>query len=174
MNKYVSRITSSARGEVFNPLIWPFLWVTFVYGVGFACILPFTDAFGTSSLYVSMQDVGEHIPILWGVVAVVNIVMGLSFLLFNIPPFGKISGIIGAMVWLYASIAYAFDSNWLVLLAVSGPNGFFWVWQYFKLAVFDKEDRKDKATMKAYDDGEYDDNNGGKQLRLDNRGVDPQ
>src|SRR5687768_332443 len=113
MNKYFSRITSSARGEVFNPLLWPFLLATFAYGVGFAFVLPFTDAAGTSSLYVSMSQIGSYIPMIWGIAAVLNIVGGLTFLLFNIPPFGKATGLVGFTLWSFAAMCYILTGDWL-------------------------------------------------------------
>lgn len=176
-NKYLSRITSSARGEVFNPLIWPFLFTTFVYGVGFGLILPFTDMAGGSSLYTAMHEVGPQIPALWGAVALLTILGGTTFLLFNIPPFGKVSGLVGFMVWLFAGICYGLRDDWLVMFAVAAPNMWFWFWQYLSLSLFRNEDRLDKRTMKRYDAGEYDDEQHpeqGKIDREDNRGRDVQ
>lgn len=170
----MSRVTSSARGERFNPLIWPFLLSTFAYGIGFAFILPFTSDAGHSSLYNSMSDVGSGIPNIWGAVAIFTIIGGLGFLMFNISPFGKVSGLLGFMVWLFAAWCYILTGEWLVLFSVAIPNMWFWLWQYLSLSVFTGQDTLDKRTMQRYDDGEYDDDNGGRNLRETNRGVDEQ
>jgi hypothetical protein len=174
MNKYISRLTSSARGEVFNPLTWPFLLATFAYGVGFSIFYPYTDALGTSSAFTAMYNINPAFPQVWGIMAVLTIVLGITFLLFNIPPFGKVSGLVGFALWLFVAICYAINGDWLVMLSVSLPNMWFWIWQYLSLSLFRREDAEDKQTMADYDAGGYDDNNGGKALRESNRGVDRQ
>lgn len=177
MNKYLSRATSSARSKPFNPLIWPFLFATFVYGIGFAVVLPFTTFGGASSLYSTMTKVYSNAPIIWGWVALATIVGGITFLLFNIPPFGKISGLIGFMLWLFGAICYGIEGNWIVLLCVTVPNMWFWFWQYLSLSSFRREDAADRRTMRRYDSGGYDDEQHpeqGKIDREDNRGVDVQ
>lgn len=175
MNKYVSRLTSSARGEAFNPLIWPLLFSTFAYGVGFALIFPLTRYTSESSLYTSMLYIDKNVPAIWGAIALVNIAGGLTFLLFNIPPFGKVSGLVGFMLWVFAGLCYSLDGEWLVLFAVAVPNMWFWFWQYLSLSLFRREDALDKRTMQRYDAGEYDDKKHPEQSRIereDNRGVD--
>ena len=103
-----------------------------------------------------------------------TVVIGFTFLLYNIPKAGKTSGWFGFMVWLFASLAWTLTGGWFVALAVGVPNMWFWIWQYFELAHFRHEDIQDEETMVAYDAGEYDDDNGGKELRETNRGVDLQ
>lgn len=168
------RLTHSARGETFNPLIWPSLFCTFAYGVGFAILLPLGIPVGTSSLYVSMAQIGTQLPVIWGSICIVTIFGGLFFLLFNKPPLGKFSGLLGFMVWCWAGFCYVLTGNWLVLAAVVFPNMWFWFWQYLTLTVFRHQDIKDEETIRAYNDGKYDDGNGGRQRRLNNRGVDRQ
>jgi hypothetical protein len=94
--------------------------------------------------------------------------------MFNIPPAGKISGLIGFMLWVFASFCYILTGGWLLLFSVALPNAYFWVWQYLSLSLFRREDAEDKATMDVYDTGGYDDNNGGRAERLRNRGRDLQ
>jgi hypothetical protein len=177
MRRYLKRITQSARGEIFNPLLWPFLFSTLVYGVGFALVLPFTGGLGGSSLYTAMVALHPIIPIIWGYTAIFTILGGATFLLFNIPPFGKVSGLIGFMVWTFAAFCYILSGDWLVLLAVTAPNMWFWFWQYLSLSLFRREDELDRKTMVRYDRGEYDDElhpKQGKIDREDNRGKDAQ
>jgi hypothetical protein len=171
--KYLSRISSSQRGRAFNPLIWPFLISTFAYGTGFAF---FTDSstISKSSLYLAMRDINPVAPYIWGGIALATIVMGITFLLYNIPPAGKASGLIGFMLWVFASFCWGFDNGWLLIFSIAVPNLYFWFWQYLSLSEFRREDAEDKNTMIAYDAGEYDDDNGGKNLRESNRGVDRQ
>jgi hypothetical protein len=156
LHKYFSRLTSSARGEMFNPLIWPFLISTFAYGLGFAIFLPLTNMGGESSLFDAMNRIDPIAPVAWGIVALLTIIMGLSFLMFNIPPFGKVSGLVGFGLWEFAAACYAFNGDWLTLVAVTVPNMIFWFWQYLSLSRFRAEDAEDKETMEDFDDGAYD------------------
>jgi hypothetical protein len=125
-----------------------------------------------------MVSIHSIIPILWGAVAVLVIIVGLTFLLFNIPPAGKISGLVGFALWVFASFCYILTGGWLLLFAVALPNACFWVWQYLSLSLFRREDAEDRATMAAYEAGEYDDEEEtlqhGIDQRADNRGVDRQ
>lgn len=154
MKRYRSRVSSSARGELFNPLIYPFLFSTLSYGIGFL-FLAGSDAVGLSSLHVAMYSIATWFPILWGAIAILTIVGGLTFLLFNIPPFGKITGLIGFMLWLFAGVVYALTGGWLTLFSVAMPNMFFWIWQYLSLSLFRREDAEDVASMKRYRAGDY-------------------
>jgi hypothetical protein len=175
-NKYVSRVTSSSRGELFNPLVWPFLLSTLAYGVGFSLFF-WTNAVRESSLHAAMISLGPHIPIVWGAVALFTIVIGLTFLLYNLPPAGKFSGIMGFMVWVFATICWAFSGGWLLIASVAIPNMWFWIWQYLSLTKFRLEEREDRETMREYDAGEYDDELNPKDSKIDrdnNRGRDVQ
>lgn len=176
MNKYLSRLTSSERGETFNPLTYPFLIATLAYGVGFSC---FAWAAGVkaSSLFTAMASIGAFIPYVWGALCVVVIIVGLTFLLFNIPPAGKVSGLAGFMLWVFAAFCWALTGGYLLLFAVALPNMWFWIWQYLSLSLFRREEAEDKATMRIYDRGGYDDKTNpkdAKTARQANRGVDKQ
>jgi hypothetical protein len=176
MNKYLSRLTSSQRGEKFNPLIWPFFISTFAYGIGFAALFNF-DGVGKSSLYQAMVTIHPYIPFAWGAVAVLTIIVGFTFLLFNIPPAGKLSGLVGFMVWVFAAFCWGLDGNWLLIFSVALSNMYFWIWQYLSLSVFRREDAADLETMVQYDAGNYDDElnpKDSKVARDDNRGRDRQ
>lgn len=176
MNKYLSRLTSSARGEQFNPLTYPFLGATMAYGLGF---FVFSGAEGVqaSSLYQAMLVVAPFMPHIWGGLCVLTIVVGITFLLFNIPPAGKASGLVGFMLWVFAAFCWGLTGGWLLLFSVAVPNMWFWIWQYLSLSDFRREDANDADTMSAYDAGRYDDKlnpEDAKVAREDNRGRDVQ
>lgn len=161
---------------MFNPLIYPFLFATLVYGIGFAIAIPL-GVVGDSSLLTAMTQIGPHISMLWGWTAIVTIFGGMTFLMFNIPPFGKVSGLVGFMLWGFAGMCYALTGAWLALFAVAIPNMFFWFWQYLSLSKFRAEDSRDRKTMKNYDTGQYDDELNPKDGKIDrdnNRGRDVQ
>lgn len=176
MNKYISRVTSSARGERFNPLTYPFFLATFLYGVifvGFA----WNEGVANFSLFSIMASIHVWVPYAWGIVAILTIIMGATFLMFDKPPAGKASGLIGFMIWLFAVLCWATAGSWLLAITVAGPNAYFWFWQYLSLSFFRREDAEDKVTMDAYNRGEYDDEENPKDSRIArkaNRGKDLQ
>lgn len=100
--------------------------------------------------------------------------MGLAFLLFDLPFAGRLSGLIGFMLWVFAGFCWWLTDGQFLVFAVALPNLWFWIWQYFSLSRFKTEDAEDIASMKDYDEGRYDDDNGGRELRETNRGVDEQ
>lgn len=164
------RMTRSARGEFFNPLIYPFLIVTLAYGVGFT-VFRKTEAVAASSLFEAMHSIDPVITLIWGVLAVAIILVGMYVLIFDKPPIGKLNCFIAWMLWFFAGVVYVLVGGWLTLFAVVVPSLYFWTWQYFSLAKFRAEDILDSDSMDEYDDGQYDSRFGGKRRRLDNRGV---
>lgn len=166
-----TRLTRSARGEFFNPLIYPFLLTTFAYGVGFV-VFRFSAAVRESSLYIAMYTIDPLIPLVWGAMALLVITIGMYVLIFDKPPIGKANCFVAWMLWLFAGIVYILTGGWLALFSVAAPSLMFWTWQYFSLAKFRQQDVLDSDAMAAYDDGEFDSRFGGKRRRLDNRGVD--
>lgn len=173
MKKYFSRLTSSARGEVYNPLLWPFLLTTLAYGVGFAWV----PGPGGSSMYQAMISIGPALPFIWGWFAIVTILIGLTFLLFNKPPYGKASGLMGFMLWVFAALCYGFAEAWLPFWAIAIPNMWFWIWQYLSLSLFRRQDKADEQYLKDYESGWYDDKENPEEARASrksNRGKDLQ
>lgn len=150
MNKYMSRITSSARGETFNFLIWPFLLTTVSYGVGFALVYPFFES-QASSLHGVMYDIAPWLPLVWGISCLVVIATGLIFLLFNRPPWGKFSGLLGFVLWSFAAACYGMAMNFVVLFAVAIPQSMFWGWQWINLRRLRDEDIEDEESMEDFD-----------------------
>jgi hypothetical protein len=143
MNKYISRLTSSARGELFNPLIYPSLMMTLIYGIGFV-FLRHTGGVAESSLFTAMTTIGGFIPLAWGIACLLTIVVGIFFLLLNKPPAGRFSGIMGFAVWVFASFCWGLTGGWFLVLALGIPNMWFWIWQYLSLARFNREDADDE------------------------------
>ncbi len=144
MDKYWKRITKSARGETFNPLIYPSLIGTLVYGLGFT-VFSWVDSIHASSLFIAMTSIHAVIPVIWGGIAVATIVVGVIFLLWNKPPAGKLSGLMGFMLWVFAGFCWYLTGAGFVTLAVAVPNIWFWIWQYLSLAAFRREEIEDAA-----------------------------
>lgn len=142
MRKYWLLLTRSHRDELYNPLTYPFLISTLVYGIGFL-FFSSTDDVGKSSLFVAMHSIAPAAPQLWGLVAVATIVLGLVFLLFNKPPYGRYSGLLGFMVWVFACFCWALTGAVLVAFAVGVPNLIFWFWQFLSLSRYHREDVED-------------------------------
>jgi hypothetical protein len=158
MNKYASRLTSSARGESFNVLAWMFLIPTFFCGLALAVGVPLGMG-GAAEIMSAALSVPpfDYSEIIWGVIAMLNIVIGATFLLFNFPPFGRASGIVGFMLWIWAAIWFFNSGLYLLVGILCLPQACFWIWQYFTLSRFRREDATDKQTMVNYDEGLYDD-----------------
>lgn len=146
MNKYIARTTRSARGELFNPLIYPFLLATSAYGLGFG-FLTNTAGVHESSLFMAMTSIGASVPVIWGIIAVLIIIVGFTFLLFNLPPAGKLSGLAGFMLWVFATFCWGLTGGWLLIFAIGVPNMWFWFWQYLSLARFRQEDIVDDKRL---------------------------
>ena len=125
-----------------------------------------------STLFIAFEALSPSLPLLWGTLAIIVILIGVYVLVFDKPPIGKANCFVAWMLWLFAAIVYVMTSAWLVLFTVAIPGLIFWTWQYFSLAKFRQQDVVDSDSMLAYDDGKYDSRFGGKRRRLDNRGVD--
>lgn len=125
MNKYVNRV----RSKVLHALVWPFLAATIAYGIGFTA---FNSASGVtaSSLYHAMFSMHPALPVVWGAVALVAIILVMVYLALEVRWANKVSSLLGSMVWIFASFCYILTGGWLLLFAVSLPNLYFWVWEY--------------------------------------------
>lgn len=177
MNKYISRLTSSSRGEPFNKLAWLFLLPTFFVGLALSVGIPMGLGGIAEMMAASLNNTISHGAVTWGVIAMFNIVMGSTFLLFQFPPFGKASGLAGFMLWVWAGLSFAISELYLLVLIICLPQAVFWIWQYLALSRFRGEDKDDAATMKTYNTGGYDNELTPKQSKIDredNRGRDVQ
>lgn len=143
----IKKLTRSARGELFNPLLWPFLLSTLSYGLGFAIVFHFGFDIGTSSLYLAMESLLWFAPIIWGLSCIAVIVMGVTYLLFNVPRYGRISGLIGFSLWFFAGACYVYSGGYLTLFSVVVPNMWFWFWQYLSLSRFRREEVEDNKSL---------------------------
>lgn len=169
-----ARVMRSARGELFNPLIYPFLLATFAYGVGFIKFVC-SDRGTSSSLFAAMFSISPTLTLIWGILAVLVVIVSFYVLVMDRPPIGKANCMMAWMLWMFAGLVYVLTGGWLPLFAVALPSLYFWTWQYFSLSKFRRQDLLDRATMKRYDEGQYDDKlnpKDGKADREDNRGVD--
>lgn len=174
VTSFWTRFTKSARGEFFNPLIYPFILVTFAYGFGFS-FFSHTAAVSSSTLYIAMYSISPLLTMIWGYVAIATILIGVYVLVKDKPPMGKFNCFLAFLLWFFAATVYVLTSGWLTLFAVVVPSLYFWTWQYFSLAKFREQDILDAASIEAYNKGEYDDKSnprGSKIDREDNRGVD--
>ena len=177
MNIYFSRLTSSARGEDFNILSWLFLVPTFVTGL--MMVLTGSLDIGGAAVLMSaaLNVVMPGSAVVWGIIAMFNIIMGATFLLFDFPPSGKISGIFGFMLWIWAGYCLAHAGLYMLVGVLALPQALFWIWQYLTLSRFGLETMLDRQTMVDYNHGDYDDElnpKDGKIARDHNRGRDIQ
>lgn len=116
-----------------NPLLYPFLFQTFVYGLGFSTFF-WWGGVSSSSLFQAMLAVHSFIPVVWGGFAVLATLLAVVlFLTRRAGWFGEVASILGFLVWLFAAIIYAMNGFWLVLLTVTGPALFFWTWYYMRV-----------------------------------------
>lgn len=174
MNKYISRITSSNRGESFNVLSWLFLIPTFLCGVAMLIAEPLSLGGTVGLIFNSLNSAFPLSALGWGFIATMNITLGTLYLLFRFPPIGKTSGIIGFMLWLWAGFWFILSQMYFVALILALPQAVFWIWQYLTLSRFSSEESLDDATMARYNNGEYDDKLNpvdSKRNREQNRGA---
>lgn len=125
MNKYVTNV----QDKVLHTLVWPFLAATTAYGIGFTAFAG-TSGVTASSLFHAMSSMHPSLPFLWGAAALVAIVLVFVYLALEVRWANKVSSLLGAMVWVFASFCYILTGGWLLLFAVSLPNLWFWVWEY--------------------------------------------
>lgn len=110
------------------------------------------DSVAHSSLYTAMVEIDPVIPYVWGTIAIVTIIVGFTFLLFNIPPAGKVSGLAGFMLWVFAGFCWWLTAGEFVVFAVALPNIWFWIWQYLSLSRFKREEKADKEAGIVHED----------------------
>lgn len=133
MTNYVKRLVyiDDAEKIRINPLIWPFFWATYFYGVGFA-LLGNWSGVSKSSLYQSFYELSPGAPLLWGIAAIAAAVSAMILILYRVQPFGSVAAMFGFMVWLFAGIVYAEGGFWLPLITVAIPNAWFWTFYYLR------------------------------------------
>jgi len=123
------------KGRKINLLIYPFLFTTLSYGIGF---LFFGWAAGVekSSLYQAMAAVHGWLPPLWGACALAAVLLAVALITTRRTGFGATAALFGAVVWIFACLTYAIGSFWLLIFSVGIPNLCFWIWYYLRLSYF--------------------------------------
>lgn len=139
MNKYVRRLVyiNDKETKFINPLIYPFLLGTLIYGIGFAFLGDWSGV-ASSSLYQAMLSMHSSIPVAWGIGASMASGFAIILLLRRRGWWGGIASITGWMVWLFAAIVYAMEGYWLVFLTVALVYGYFWVYYYLSIKDFQR------------------------------------
>lgn len=107
------------------PLVFMFLLTSFAYGIGFA-LFGSTEAVGASSLFKAMTAVGEGIPELWGIVAIAVVVAFLLGVALNKKAVSSSASFTGFILWLFATIIYGLEANWLTMVSVGLTSLGFW------------------------------------------------
>ena len=134
MTDYVKRLVyiDEMHHIRINPLVWPFLVTIIVYGIGFA-FFSHTGWVSSSSLFNAMRSVHHWLPSIWGVFATASGLSAMAMVLLRKSAFGSIAAMSGFLVWLFSLIMYIFGGYFLVAVAVSGANLYFWTYYYFRL-----------------------------------------
>lgn len=121
-----------------NPLIYPFLFATTLYGLGFLFLGDWSGV-STSSLFTATIALHKFLPALWGLFASLAGILGFVTLLVRQPFLGEAPSFLGFSVWAFAAFVYILNSYWLVLLTVALPNLYFWVWWFFRVKWYERE-----------------------------------
>lgn len=141
MNKYLRRLVyvDDKEQKLINPLIYPFLFGTLIYGIGFAFLGDWSGV-ASSSLFQAMYEMHPYVPVAWGYGGTLASGFAIVLLLKRDGWWGGIASISGWMVWLFAAIVYALEGYWLVFLTVALVYGYFWV--YYYLSIKDLQRRR--------------------------------
>lgn len=135
MTNYIRRLiyVDAAETTKVNPLFYAFMFGTLMYGLGFV-FFGFTEGVSSSSLYKSLFMLHEWLPRVWGLGALVAGILSFYCILTRqthyISPF---TSMLGVMVWLFAAFCYLQTGAWLLVLTITIPYGYFWVYWYFRL-----------------------------------------
>lgn len=112
-----------ARGPIYF-----FLLPTVAYGTGFV-FFPEKNFVLSSSLHAAMVDLGSKwVPFAWGVML---LVVALGSLKINrwTP---TASPFVGFLAWLFATLMYAQDKSYMLVVAVTLPSMLYWFWLYLR------------------------------------------
>ena len=138
MTNYVKRLVyvDAQERQRINPLVWPFFFATFVYGFGFMFGGQWSGV-TASSLWQAFYALHSFLPAVWGACALLAASLALALILTRkYVHLGDFAAMFGVLVWLFAGFTYALNGYWLVVLTVAGPNLFFWVFYYWRLAWY--------------------------------------
>ena len=125
MNRIVWRNEESRNSQ----FLYPVIWATTMYGVGFVIftLLPGTPS---SSLYAALDGLNHVLPTLWGMVAAVGGAGSFLAIYLRRHRWLKFTSILSMVAWGYGLIAYIFSGYWLVVVAVALPSLWLWVLIY--------------------------------------------
>jgi hypothetical protein len=122
-----------------NPLFYPFLFATLIYGLGFT-LFGWTSGVNTSSLYGALVAMHTFLPALWGSVAILAAFLAFFAILTRRTHVVSASAAMsGVLLWLFAAITYLQGGYILVILTVALPNMFFWVYWYVRLKWYQRQ-----------------------------------
>lgn len=139
MTNYIKRFVylDDTEQHKINVLIWPFIFATLVYGLGFM-LFPGFYFVNSSSLFQSFVGVHHWLPEIWGAAAAFAGSSALAMVATRKSPLGATAAMLGALVWIFAGILYAMNGYLLVFLTVACPNLYFWVYYYLRFKWYDR------------------------------------
>ena len=133
------RYVDDKHKQAVNPLVYPFLFATIIYGLGFIASPILGTAVSTSSLFTAMGALHNFLPPLWGICALLAGTLGTYCLLTRHTKYiSATASMLGVMVWLFATFIYIGNGFFLVTLTVATVNLYFWVWWYIRLKWYQR------------------------------------
>ena len=137
MNKYLKRLiyVDSSETQKINPLLYPPLLATLVYGSG-VVFFGWWDGVALSSLYQAMSGMYPWLPQIWGLFAMVSAASAAVLLLIRRGWWGETAAMTGFLSWMFALFVYMTGGYWLVVITVTLPNLYFWTYYYLSVKEF--------------------------------------
>lgn len=133
--RFIRRFLYRQPGEMFNVLMWPFLLQTLVTGVAFIAF-GWTNSVKASILYtITTVHFGIFLTSVWGILAVVAIILTLINLYYRYQPAGSVSGTLGIMLWMYALILYLLTGYYYQAVLTIVPL-YFWIWHSVRITRY--------------------------------------
>lgn len=124
------RLTKCDSGQMLNPLMFVFLYVTLAFSVAFV-FFGETKTVQLSPLYMESKAAGEEWVSLWGAIGLMVVALHCAGLLIrNLPGiYMMIAAAVGGFyLWLWATVLYAQEDLWFQFAAAAIPNLLFWCW----------------------------------------------
>ncbi len=121
MGSFVSRV------KEINFLVYPFLFTSLSYSVGFL-----VGVGSTSSLYANMVGVNDAIPEIWAGALLGVVILALLTLISDRHWLAALSSAGGFLAWTFACFMFMLEGNYIILGAVGLSNLYFWIYYYFR------------------------------------------
>lgn len=136
MKKYINRVLYRSPGKQLPFLIYPFLLMT--AAPGFAYVFFSSTNTVSASILFTLTSVtfGSIFVSVWGVAAVVAVLLALVNIVFRKKWAGRSAPMLGFMVWLYALIIYLDSSFILQAIGYAIPQMLFWAWHYVRVEQY--------------------------------------